>query len=258
MFYILVILLFLFIFIFGGKIKWLSNYRQVMLKNLVPALVIGILFFTGFMIGTLKISNLFGSIVMGSYIFSLSAMGLAFAKSVPGFEPLPVCASFVKKQNRTRHVLFLLLFSAVIAALMILISAFIAPACHMLFREPDKSAQAISALPTNNKFLAFPMLLAGAGIAEEAMYRLFIQSLCWRLFKNPWVAIILSALFFALYHLTPLDSMYRIYWQYPLSQVTTVFFGGLVLGFFYKKRGFETTVLGHTLCDYIGVLMVFK
>jgi hypothetical protein len=52
--------------------------------------------------------------------------------------------------------------------------------------------------------------------------------------------------------------MYRVYWQYPLTQLTTVFLSGIALGFFYKKRGLETVVLGHTLSDYIGVLLTFK
>lgn len=148
------------------------------------------------------------------------------------------------------------LLTAVLLAVLILATDASKALFLTLFHESDRSTQAVGSLPAPNKLLAFPLLLSGAGIAEESMFRLFFQSLFWRLFKRPWPAILLSSLCFALYHLSPADSMYQIYWHYPLTQFSAVFLSGIVLGWFYWKRGFETTVLGHTLVDYMGVLLM--
>jgi len=252
--YIVVILVFLFILLFGGKISKLTSYRRIMVASMIPASVIGLICFAGFALSLLQVKYVIGGIVNGIYVFCLSSMGIAFARNVTGFEPFPVFKSFLKRENRIRQVLMMLFLSIILAALIDVVGFFILKACLFIFSEPDKSALAISSLPTKNKFLAFPLLLAGAGIAEEVMFRLFIQSFIWKLFKNSWVAIVLSSLCFALYHLSPMDSMYKIYWNYPLAQFTTVFITGLIVGYFYKKRGFETVVLGHTIADYIGVL----
>lgn len=248
--YILIILLFLFILLFGGKIKKWNSYRRTMISSMVPASVIGFIYVAAYALSLLQIER---GIVTGIYIFCLSSMGIAFAREVSNFEPLPVSKSIVKRKDRIRQILMMLLFSFVLAALMAIIGSFIFNACLVLFHEQSKEAQAISSLPTKNIFLLFPLLLAGAGIAEESMFRLFIQSFVWKMCKKPWVAIVLSSFCFALYHLSPMDSMYKVFWEYPLSKFTSVFFTGLVLGYFYKKRGFETVVLGHTLFDYIGV-----
>ena len=51
----------------------------------------------------------------------------------------------------------------------------------------------------------FVMLFGGAGMFEEVVFRLFVVSGLWYLFKRPSWAIIISALIFGLYHLTPLN-----------------------------------------------------
>jgi hypothetical protein len=144
-----------------------------MADSMRPALVIGLICFAGLAIGSLRVDYAIGGLINGAYIFCLSSMGLAFAKKIPGFEPLPVCAGFLKKEGRARQLLLMLLFSAAIAALLLFIGSLLFSGCLLLFHEPDKSAQAITSLPTKNKLLAFPLLLAGAGIAEECMFRLF-------------------------------------------------------------------------------------
>lgn len=254
--YILIILIFLFILLFGGKIKKLNSFRQVMVSGMIPAAVIGLICFASYALSLFQKESIMDGLVVGSYAFCLSSMGIAFSRKISGFEPLPVLNSFFKKSGRIRQLFMMLLFSVIIAVLMGVIGFFIFKVCLVLFHESDKSAQAINSLPTQNKFMMFPLLLAEAGIAEEAMFRLFTQSCFWRFFKNSWVAIVLSSLCFSLYHLLPINIMYKVYWGYPFAQFTTVFIKGLILGYFFKKRGFETVVLGHTLADYIGVLGV--
>ncbi|WBY63914.1 MAG: hypothetical protein ACFWUD_03510 [Thermocaproicibacter melissae] len=104
------------------------------------------------------------------------------------------------------------------------------------------------------QFCAWFNLRKKVGIRTSSIFRLCFQSLFRWIFKRGWLAVIISALFFALYHLTPMNSMYQIYWQFPLSQFCSVFLSGLVFGMFYEKFGLETAVLGHTLFDFFGVL----
>jgi membrane protease YdiL (CAAX protease family) len=250
-----IVLVFFFILLWGKKIKKLSNFREAMIKSMVPALTIGLIYAAGFALGTFQAESIVKGILGGFAIFCLTSMGFAFAKGIPDYEPLPVTAGLAKLGGRARRILRFLLDSAVLAVLIIAVSGFFFKVFLALFHEPDFSAQATSLLPAKNKLLAFPLLLAGAGIAEESMFRLFFQSLFWRLFKRPWAAILLSSLCFALYHLTPADVMYQVYWHYPLTQVSTVFLTGIAFGWFYRKRGFETTVFGHTLIDYASVLL---
>ena len=253
----LIILIFFFLILFGNKIKIFSAFRQSMLKSMIPALVIGLIAFAGYAIGTLRLSGVVSGFFIGVLVFCYSTLGLAFAKSIPDFEPLPITKSYVSREGRLRQTALCILFSLLIVALLLAVNSILFKIFLVLFHEPDFSAKAVSSLPSNNKILAFPLLLAGAGIAEESMFRLFFQSIFQRLFKKAWPAILLSSLCFALYHLSPADSMYQIYWHYPLAQASTVFLTGIVLGWFYRKRGFETVVLGHTLLDYVGVLFTF-
>lgn len=248
-----VIAIFLFVLLLGEKITKLANYRRAMIASMVPASVIGLICFAGYAVSLLQLEYIINGMITGVYVFCLSSMGIAFAREVSGFEPLPVSESLIKRKNSIRKIVMMLLFSVILAALMDVIGSFVLNFCLILFHE-SKEAQAIDSLPTKNIFLLFPLFLAGAGIAEETMFRLFIQSFIWKLCKKSWASIVLSSFCFALYHLSPMDAMYKTFWEYPLSKFTSVFFVGLVLGYFYKKRGFETVVLGHTLSDYIGTV----
>lgn len=251
---LLVIAAFFFILLFGNKIKKLSCFRKALIGSMIPALVIALIYVVGFVIGTLQAKYIVGGILGGFAIFCLATLGLAFAKGISNFEPLPIAAGSAKGEGRL-HQFVPFLLAAILLAILILATDMFKVIFLTLFHESDRSVQAIASLPTQNKLLAFPLLLAGAGIAEESMFRLFFQSLFWRLFKKPWIAILLSSFCFAFYHLTPADPMYQVYWQYPLTQVSTVFLSAIVLGWFYRKRGFETAVLGHTFSDYVGVLL---
>jgi membrane protease YdiL (CAAX protease family) len=123
-----------------------------------------------------------------------------------------------------------------------------------LFGETNRTAEATSVFPSN-KWLTFFLLLSGAGIAEETIYRLVFLSLCWRFTRRGWLAIALSALLFGVYHLTPLNGMYRIFWQFPVSQFLASTFIGAVWGYAFVRRGYETAVLGHTLSDWIPFVL---
>jgi len=107
----------------------------------------------------------------------------------------------------------------------------------------------------SNKWLTFFLLLSGAGIAEETTYRLLSLSLFWKITKRRWLAVFMSALLFGAYHLSPLNGMYRIFWQFPISQFLASMLIGLVWGWLFVKRGYETAVLGHTLSDWLPLML---
>jgi membrane protease YdiL (CAAX protease family) len=122
-----------------------------------------------------------------------------------------------------------------------------------VFNETNLNEQVASEFP-GNKLQAFFLLLSGAGIAEETTYRLLAVSAVWLLFRRRWLAILVGALLFAAYHLTPLDGYYMHFWQYPVSQFVGSALIGLLWGWLYTRRGYETAVLGHTMSDTIGVV----
>ena len=51
------------------------------------------------------------------------------------------------------------------------------------------------------------------------------------------------------------DGLYRIFWQFPVSQFLASAFIGVLWGYVYVRRGYETVVLAHTLSDWIPFLL---
>jgi membrane protease YdiL (CAAX protease family) len=100
------------------------------------------------------------------------------------------------------------------------------------------------------------VLLSGSGIAEETPFRLVLLSTIWKVAKRKWPAIVLSALVLGAYHLTPLSGMYRVFRKYPVSQFSALMLIGLVWGYLFTKRCYETSVLGHAFSNWLP-LMVF-
>ena len=98
-------------------------------------------------------------------------------------------------------------------------------------------------------------MLAGAGIYEETLFRLVCVSFFWRLTHRPWVAIMISAVLFGAYHLSPLDSASLQYWERPLTIFSLSAIMGVVMGYAYQKYGYETVVLGHTLGNWVALLL---
>ena len=99
------------------------------------------------------------------------------------------------------------------------------------------------------------MLLGGAGIAEETPFRLVLLTLIWLLTGRRNLAILVSALLFGGYHLTPLNGMYQTFLQFPLSQFLASTLIGVVWGLLYVKRGYGTAVLAHTLSNWLPFLI---
>ncbi len=236
--------------VIGRYIHAISRFREHVLNYWKPALVIALLY------------NL--SMGFGGYgwlhpytlaVFCQGMIGLAIASGIQGFIPLPVTHAISERRQVLRQVgiMFAVALLSVIPA--ILIGSLGQSIARQVFREADYTQQAISALLRTNKWLAFFTLLGGAGIAEETTFRLVCLSLVWKVTHRSWLAIVISSLLFGAYHLTPLDSMYRIFWQNPISQFIGVALSSLVMGYLFVKRGYGAAVLGHTLIDWLPMMI---
>ncbi|HET9915128.1 MAG TPA: CPBP family intramembrane glutamic endopeptidase, partial [Anaerolineales bacterium] len=166
---------------------------------------------------------------------------------------LPITQAVMGKERWTESVLRMLGVALAVVVVVITIGVLESAILSMLGETID--SQGFAQFFPKSVWQGFFLLLAGAGIAEETLYRLVLVSLFWRLTRRPWLAIILAAVLFGAYHLSPLDGLYHYYWQRPITIFTVSTIMGIVMGYVYLKHGYETAVLGHTLGDWIPMLL---
>ncbi len=227
-------------------------FRNQMISKWKPALAIAGLFIISMGLG--------GGGFLNPYaiaIFCQTLIGLTIASDSEGFEPLPVTNAVIHRHNVVRHMTLLLAISILAVVPALLIGSIGLDIGRQVFGEANYTQEAANTFSTlaPNKWLVFFLLLGGAGIAEETTYRLVCLSFIWKVTKRKWLAILLSAIVFGAYHLTPLSGMYRINWQFPISQFVASTLIGLVWGYLFVKRGYETTVLGHTFSNWLPLML---
>ena len=191
-------------------------------------------------------------------VFCQAMVGLAIASTIPGFNTLPVSQAIQERRKIILQIALLLgiaLFAVIPALIIGTVGLSIG---RQIFGETYNAQQTASTLFNGNKWLIFFSLLGGAGIAEETTYRLVVLSVIWKLTDRSWLAILLSAIIFGAYHLTPLDSFYLTFRQFPISQFTASTLIGLMWGYIFVKRGYETTVLGHALSDWLPLMQFVR
>jgi membrane protease YdiL (CAAX protease family) len=245
----------LVILIAGRYYPALGGFRARMMSKWKPALAIAGLY--------LLSTGLGGRGILNPYvlaIFCQALIGLTIASSIEGLEPLPVTNALIQRNKIVRQMVLMLVISILAVVPALLIGTIGLDIGRQIFGEANYTQQAASTITSlaTNKWMVFFLLLAGAGIAEEMTYRLVCLSLIWKLTNRKWLAILLSALLFGVYHLTPLSGMYRTNWQFPISQFIASTLIGLVWGYLFVKRGFETAVLGHTLSDWLPIMLFMK
>jgi membrane protease YdiL (CAAX protease family) len=98
-------------------------------------------------------------------------------------------------------------------------------------------------------------LLIGAGFFEEVLFRLGILTLAWALTRRYSIGLVVSALLFGLYHITPLSGM-DAYTATPVTAALNSAAMGIYMGLIYRYRGFVAAVLVHGLGDWIVIMMV--
>ena len=235
------------LWILGQRWEHLRLLRDGMRNQWREALLITIIYFISvFLSGR-------GFNIYAVAIFCQALIGLAMARRISDFEPTPVLQSILRR-DRVVNALFLwILLGATTGVLGVLFGSVAMHVAQDVFHEAPFTDELMRGFSVK-KFEAFFLFFAGAGIAEETTYRLLLLSLVWALTKRPWLAILVSAVFHSAYHLTPLNSLYLSFLQFPMSQLISGIVMGILWGYVFVKRGFETAVLGHTLSDWLPML----
>ena len=237
------------VLVIGRRRQGARDFRDRMIGQWKPSLVIAVLFLIGTGLGGRSLLNPYAITV-----FCQSLIGLTLARSVDGYEPLPVTQSVIRRERVWRSIGLLIGISLITVLPALVIGSIGIGIGRQIFGETNRSAEALRMLPSN-RWLTFFLFLSGAGIAEETAYRLVLLSLFWRLTRRRWLSIVLAAVIFGAYHLTPLNEMYRVFWQFPVSQFLASTLIGVVWGYVFIRRGYETAVLGHTLGDWIPFIL---
>lgn len=245
------IVIVLSILIIGKRNKRVQSFKDKMMGMWKQSLIIAMLAYISAIIGSSSLSSL-KNIWTPIVLFCQCLIGFTIAKSINEYEPLPVTRAIIEHKKPWRKLASMLMFALLMTIVIVVIDQFLPT-----FGETKNSSQAIKMLP-KNKWLLFFTLLYGAGIAEETVYRLIFLSLFWKLTNKKWLSVVLSALLFGAYHLTPINSMYKVYWQFPITQFVSASVGGIIFGYFYVKRGYETAVIGHTFTDWLPILIFMK
>jgi membrane protease YdiL (CAAX protease family) len=188
-------------------------------------------------------------------VFCQALIGLALAYSIVGYEPLPVTQAGNHPRKWIENFYPFLSGVLIITIAALVVNGFVAGILLQLFGETTSNPQGLAAFFPPNPLQSFFLMLAGAGIYEETLFRLVCVSLFWRLTRRPWAAIVLSALLFGAYHLSPLDAAYLQYWERPFTVFSLSTVMGLIMGYMYQKHGYETVVLGHTLGNWVSLLL---
>jgi membrane protease YdiL (CAAX protease family) len=129
-------------------------------------------------------------------------LGLGFTAKIAGFEPLHLrCGA--------KAIPSILIGAVILFALSGLINIPIGQGLIAIgITGPTEPTSGLEFFQKFSFIQIFFMLLMGAGIAEEVFFRLFVMSGLWCLFKRSSLAILISAMLFGLYHLTPLNNLY--------------------------------------------------
>jgi membrane protease YdiL (CAAX protease family) len=240
----------LFIWFAGKRWEQLRAFRERMEGQWQPALGIAAVYAVSISLKGSQV-NAYTIVLGGIMAFCQALIGLGLAYGIHGFEPLPVVRAIITREHVLRSVLLMIGIAVLAVAAGLIAGALGAGAGRLVGEVKGANQGSSSGMPA--LWQLFFYFLAGAGVAEELVYRLVLVSLIWNVTHRPWLAVIISGLVFGAYHLTPLSGMYRAFWQYPLTQFFSSAFIGVVWAYVYIKHGFETAVLAHTLSDWLPV-----
>ncbi len=243
----------------AARVARIRPFRNRMLAQWKRALGLALLYLVSAVIASgFNSGQLAAQFIFAPALFCQSLLGLAFAVGVPGFDPLPVTnAVLPRKSDWLLQVALMVVLAAALVVPALVIGGIGMSMGRSAFHETAGTEQAMSYFPPGIA-QAFFIFLSGAGLAEETTYRLLVMSFVWWLTRRGWVAGLVSALLFAAYHLSPLDSMYLIFWQFPVSQFLATFLIGLLMAFVYARRGYETAVLLHTFTDWLPFIVMAR
>lgn len=124
----------------------------------------------------------------------------------------------------------------------------------MLGETPPGAQEAISHFDEYRPLGLLMGQLFSAGI-EELFFRVGIMTLVWVLTGRWGGGLLISALCFAVYHIT-LSGMSDYFVQAPVIALVSHFGAGLANGVIYRYRGFTTVVLVHALGNWLVLMLL--
>jgi membrane protease YdiL (CAAX protease family) len=204
-------------------------------------------------------STLWGLVSIGLIVL-FGTLGLAAERCLP-VDLLPVLRGRERRPRREwRRILYVLVaaFSlALVGQLWAGIAEDIAGTIgRQAFGEAGLDMEgAASGFDVDSPLRLLVGLLIGAGFFEELLFRLGILTLVWALARRYSIGLLVSALLFGLYHITPLSGM-DAYLATPVTAVLTSAAMGIYMGLVYRYRGFTAAVLVHGLGDWIVIMMI--
>jgi hypothetical protein len=238
------------VFVIARRSERARVFRDEMIAQWKPALGLALVFLCSMALSGRTILNPYAFAIFGQALF-----GLTFARRIAAFEPLCVTdAVMQRKSSWALQLVWMILIALLAVVPAIFLGSIGMRIAQQIFHETNFTREAANAFP-DNAFAVFGLLLAGAGIAEETTYRLGVVSFVWFITRHKWLAIFVGAALFGAYHLSPLDGMYRTFLQFPISQFLASTLIGIVWGYLFVQRGFETVVLAHTFSDWIPYLI---
>lgn len=123
---------------------------------------------------------------------------------------------------------------------------------------PPVETGAAAQFDASRPLTLFLNFLIGAGLFEELIFRVGIMTPVWALTQHWGWGLLVSALAFGLYHISPLSGMAAYYLQAPLTAVVQSFGAGLAMGLIYRYRGFLTAVMIHALGNWLVVMILLR
>jgi membrane protease YdiL (CAAX protease family) len=185
---------------------------------------------------------------------SLGTAGLAAERRLP-IDLFPVLRR--REIGRILYVLVAALFLAVLENMWSGIWGDIAAGIGRALGEtPLVDNDAASYFDVGNPLRLFLNFLIGAGLAEEFLFRVGIMTPVWALTGRWGWGLLVSALIFGLYHISPLSGMAAHNLQAPVTAVLESFGAGLAIGVIYRYRGFMTAVMTHALGNWLVVMIL--
>jgi len=115
---------------------------------------------------------------------------------------------------------------------------------------------AASSFNVDQPLVLLVQLLVGAGLFEELLFRMGIMTIVWRITRRWGWGLLVSALLFGIYHITPLSGISTFSASSPLTTVLTSFTMGIIMGLIFRYRGLLAAVLVHGLGDWVVIMLL--
>lgn len=115
---------------------------------------------------------------------------------------------------------------------------------------------AVSSFNVDQPLVLLVQLLVGAGLFEELLFRMGIMTIVWKLTHHWGWGVLVSAVLFGLYHISPLSGISTFSASSPLTTVLTSFTMGIIMGLIFRYRGLLAAVLVHGLGDWVVIMLI--